>query len=143
MSFGFAFSPQWAVPHNLKTSIEFSVGPRHVEMARAAAEKLRGESEPADAEIFGTVVRLQNEADPSDLSVIMGEGEISVLYDHAVYGEIHVRITLPPPEYLKAVQAHSLGRAVRVTGVLVRKGRYWYLEKPSTLTTHYQGELEL
>jgi hypothetical protein len=143
MSFGFAFSPQWAVPAFLARSIEFEVGPRHVEMARVAAEKLRGESVPMPADIFGMVVRLQNEADPSDLSAIMGEGEISVLYAHELYGEIHVRITLAPAEYLKAVEAHRLGRPVRVTGTLVHRGRYWYLNNPSTLTTPYQGELEL
>jgi hypothetical protein len=143
MSFGFFFSPQWAVPTNLTISIEFSVDPRHVDMARPAAERLRGESVPLPVELFGMVVRLQNEADPSDLSAIMGEGEVSILYAHDLYGEIHVRITLAPAEYLKAVQAHSLGRAVRISGILVRSGRYWYLNQPSTLTMHYQGELEL
>jgi hypothetical protein len=143
MSFDFAFSPQWAVPSRLARSIEFAVGPRHVEMARVAADRLRGESVSMPADIFGMVVRLQNEADPSDLSAIMGEGEISVLHAHDFYGDMHVRITLAPAEYLKAVEAHSLGRAVRVSGTLVRKGRYWYLNTPSTLTVPYQGELDL
>ena len=111
-------------------------------MARIAADKLRGEAISLPVDIFGTVVRLQNEADPSDLSVIMGEGEISVLYTHEFYGEIHVRITLTPADYLKAVEAHRLGRAVRVAGTLVRQGRYWYLNDPSTLTVPYQGELD-
>lgn len=143
MSFGFVFSPQWTVPARLAKSIEFVVGPRHVEIARAAAEKLRGESVPMQADILGMVVRLQNEADPSDLSAIMGEGEISVLYFHEQYGPIHVRITLTPAEYLKAVEAHRLGKAVRVTGTLIRSGRYWYLNGPSNLTMLYQGELGL
>lgn len=143
MSLGFSFSPHWAVPKNLARSIEFSVDPRHVEMARAAADKLRGEPVPLPVDLFGLVVRLQNEADPSDLSALMGEGEVSILYAHDLYGEIHVRLTLAPSEYLKAVQAHSLGRAVSVSGMLVRSGRYWYLKQPSTLTMHYQGELEI
>jgi hypothetical protein len=132
MFFGFSFSPQWPVPSSLSKSIEFAVGPNHVEMARVAADRLRGESASMPADIFGTVVRLQNEADPSDLSAIMGEGEISVLHAHEIYGEMHVRITLAPAEYLKAVEAHRSGRAVRISGTLVRKGRYWYLNNPST-----------
>jgi hypothetical protein len=112
-------------------------------MARVAADKLRGESVSIPADVFGTVVRLQNEADPSDLSAIMGEGEISVLHAHEVYGELHVRITLTPADYLKAVEAHRLGRAVRVSGTRVRKGRYWYLNEPSSVTIPYQGELDL
>jgi hypothetical protein len=143
MSFGFAFSPQWPVPRNLTGNVEFFVGPRHVEMARVAADKLRGESVPFPVELFGRVVGLQNEADPSDLTAIMGEAEISVLYSHDLFGEIHVRITLPPADYLKAVEAHRLGRAVRISGTLIRRGRFWYLNEPSELTMHYQGELEL
>lgn len=106
MSFGFAFSPEWKLPSNLKASVEFRVGPRHVEMARAAADALRGESLETPADVSGMVVRLQNEDDPSDLTALMGEGEISVLYS-SEYGDIHVRVSLPPPEYLKAVQAHT------------------------------------
>ena len=72
----------------------------------------------------------------------MGEGEISVLYS-SEYGDIHVRVSLPPPEYLKAVQAHSLGRPVHVSGTLVHRGRYWYLNNPSALSIPHQSELEL
>src|SRR5262249_44084342 len=133
MSFAFAFSPEWGVPNQLRRT-EFFVGPKHVDMARAAAESLRGESLEIPIEVYGTVVRLQNEADPSDLSTITDEGEISVLYASEDYGDIHLRIGLPPPEYLKAVEAHRLGRPVRVSGTLVRRGRYWYLLNPSGLT---------
>jgi hypothetical protein len=141
MSFGFTFSPEWAVPEGLAKVAEFFVGPRHVEMARAAAVVLRGEALEIPTDVSGLVVRLQNEADPSDLSVIMGQGEISVLYSSENYGDIHVRITLPPAEYLKAVEAHRLGRPVRVSGILAHRGRYWYLSNPSMLTITYQPEL--
>jgi hypothetical protein len=72
----------------------------------------------------------------------MGEGEISILYS-SEYGDIHVRVTLSPPDYLKAVEAHRLGRAVLVSGILVHRGRYWYLNNPSPLTVPIQGELNL
>lgn len=142
MAFGFTFSPEWKVPEALRPSVEYSVGPRHVEMARAAAQALRGESLETPVDITGTVVRLQNEADPSDLTSLMGEGEISVLYS-SEYGDIHVRVSLSPAEYLKAVQAHSLGRSVRVSGMLVHRGRFWFLNNPSVLTFVYQTELNL
>jgi hypothetical protein len=142
MSFGFIFSPEWKLPEILRASLQFTVGPRHVEMARAAADALRGESLETRADVTGPVVRLQNEADPSDLSAIMGEGEISILYS-SDYGDIHVRVTLSPPDYLKAVEAHRLGRSVRVSGTLVHHGRYWYLNKPSPLTVPVQGELNI
>jgi hypothetical protein len=143
MSFAFSFSPEWEVPEDLKRTAEFFVGPKHVDVARAAAEALRGESLEIPTDVYGTVVRLQNEADPSDLSPATGEGEISVLHASEDYGEIHLRITLPPAEYLKAVEAHRQGRPVRLSGILVRRGRYWYLLNPSSLTIPYQSELGL
>lgn len=142
MSFGFIFSPEWKLPVGLRPNPEFVVGPRHIEMARAAAHALRGESLETPADVSGMVVRLQNEADPTDLTSLMGEGEISILYS-SEYGDIHVRVTLSPPEYLKAVEAHSVGRPVRVSGTLVHRGRYWYLNNPSTLTIPHQSEFEL
>jgi len=142
MSFGFIFSPEWKLPEKLRAGSQFTVGPKHVEMARAAADALRGELLETRADVSGQVVRLQNEADPSDLSAIMGEGEISILYS-SEYGDIHVRVTLSPPDYLKAVEAHRLGRAVLVSGILVHRGRYWYLNNSSPLTIPIQGELNL
>ena len=143
MSFAFSFSPEWAVPQKLKPTLEFFVGPKHIEMARRAAQALRGESLEIPTDVHGTVVRLQNEADPTDLSVITGEGEISVLHSSEDYGDIHLRITLSPSEYLVAVEAHRLGRPVRLSGTLVHRGRYWYLLNPSPLTITYQPELGL
>jgi hypothetical protein len=143
MSFAFSFSPEWPVPENLRQAAEFFVGPKHVDFARAAAQALRGESLEIPTDVYGTVVRLQNEADPSDLTASTGEGEISVLHASEDYGEIHLRITLPPAEYLKAVEAHRQGRPVRLSGTLVHRGRYWYLLRPSSLTIPYQSELDL
>jgi hypothetical protein len=143
ISFAFAFSPEWPVPDNLRPKEEFFVGPKHVDMARAAAQALRGEALEIPTDVYGTVVRLQNEADPSDISALTGEGEISVLHASEDYGDIHLRITLPPAEYLKAVEAHRLGRPVRLSGKLIHRGRYWYLLNPSDLTISYQTELDL
>lgn len=141
MSFSFSFSAEWVVSEKLKRVTEFFVGPKHVEMARAAAQALRGESLEIPTNVHGMVVRLQNEDDPSDLSAPTGEAEISVLHASEDYGDIHLRITLAPTEYLKAVEAHRRGRPVRLSGTLVHRGRYWYLLNPSSLTVPYQSEL--
>jgi hypothetical protein len=66
-----------------------------------------------------------------------------MVYASEDYGEIHLRVSLAPAEYLKAVEAHSLGRPVRLSGTLVHRGRYWYLLNPSGLTIPYQPELGL
>jgi hypothetical protein len=143
MTLEFNFSPEWTLPTELRRHTEYFVGPRHVEMARAAANTMRGEPLELPTEISGLVVRLQNESDPSDLLAHIGEGEIAVLYSSESYGDIHVRIALIPMEYIKAVEAHRQHRAVRLTGTLVHRGRYWYLRDPSPLTIPYQTELGL
>jgi hypothetical protein len=143
MAFTFAFSPEWPVPPRLNQVAEFIVGPRHVEIARAAADALRGDPIEIPLQVSGPVVRLQNEADPSDLTPATEEGEISVLYDSPDYGEIHLRITLSPPEYLKAVEAHRQGRPITLSGTLAHKGRYWYLLNPSEITIRVQNDLNL
>lgn len=143
MSFRFSFSPEWAVMQRLSQTLEFSVGPKHVDVAYAAASFLRGESREVPINIHGMVVRLQNEADPSDLSAPTGEGEISVLQATEDYGDIHVRIILPPADYLIAVEAHRRGQPVRLSGILSRSGRYWYIKKPSRVTISEQPNLGL
>ena len=133
MSFIFSFSSEWLPPKDLDPSFEFYVGPQHVEAAREAARALYGDAVERPTQVHGTVVRLQNEADPTDLSPQTGEGEISVLFSSEDYGDIHLRVSLTPPEYLKAVEAHRLGRKIRINGTLVHKGRFWYLLKPSPI----------
>jgi len=143
MTLEFSFSPEWTLPQTLKQHTEFFVGPKHVEMARSAANSLRGESLELFTTVSGKVVRLQNEADPSDLLARTGDGEIAILYSDDLHGDIHVRLSLKPVDYIKAVEAHRLGRAVRVSGTLVHRGRYWFLLNPSELTVTYQPDLDL
>lgn len=143
MSFAFSFSPEWSIPERLRTASEFVVGPTHVEVARAAADSLRGSPVELPTQVFGRVVRLQNEADPSDIEATTGEREISVLHASKDYGDMHLRITLSPADYLLAVEAHRQGRPVRISGTLVHRGRSWFLFNPSGLTISYQSELDL
>jgi hypothetical protein len=143
MAFTFSFSPEWPVQPRLDQFVEFVVGPKHVEIARSAADALRGDPVEIPLQVSGPVVRLQNESDPSDLTPLTEEGEISILYDSSDYGEIHLRITLKPPEYLKAVEAHRLGLPITVAGVLAHQGRYWYLLNASEITIRVQSDLNL
>ena len=133
MSFAFSFSPEWSRSEKLRASNEFLVGPKHVEAARAAANSLRGDPIERPTQVYGRVVRLQNEADPSDISDTTGEREVSVFHASEDFGDLHLRITLSPSDYLLAVEAHRLGRPVRVSGTLVHKGRSWFLLNPSGL----------
>ena len=125
--FGFSFSPEWQAPADLTQAGEFTVGPRHVEVTRAAAQVLRQQVLPRSENVTGRVIRLESNADPSNLLNPKGEREIIVQWSHAEMGDIAVRMSLAPPEYLLAVEAHKAGRTVSVSGTLERRGRAWIL----------------
>ncbi len=127
MAFGFAFSPEWpAVPVG-----ELMVGPQHIEMARVVARTMRERPISVIEEIFGRVIRLQNEADPTDLLDETNEREVVVHWESEDYGDLNVKVSLTPNEYLMAADAHRHGQPVHVRGRLERQGRRWVLLEPT------------
>jgi hypothetical protein len=63
MGFAFAFSPEWPAPE----VGELWVSPQHIEMSRVAARTMREQPTSTPLEVSGCIIRLQNEADPTDL----------------------------------------------------------------------------
>lgn len=127
----FAFSPEWIAPSDLVARQDFRLGPRHVETLRSAAKVLRSKPISRPENIFGRVIRLQTEADPSDLLNQRGSREITVQWASEDLGAVQVRISLMAPDYLQAVEAHRLGRPVTVSGTLEKVGRRWVLRSPT------------
>jgi hypothetical protein len=84
-----------------------------------------------EEQVFGRVVRLQSQADPSDLLSPTGEREVVIQWSNEELGDIHVRVRLTPQDYLAAIEAHRNGRPVRLRGTLERKGRLWILSNPT------------
>jgi hypothetical protein len=130
LTFDFIFSPEWG---HLRPREEYEVGFQHVEVSREAARRLRTQEVPKPATVSGRIVRLQSEADPSDIENALGTREIAVLWSTEPEGDIHVRAVLDPVGYLTAVRAHADGRAVELSGTLEKKGRRWVLSSPSVL----------
>ena len=81
--------------------------------------------------MFGRIVRLQNEADPTDLLDETHEREIVVHWKSEEYGDMHVKLLLAPNDYLIAVDAHMRGRSIQVKGTLEKRGRRWVLLGPT------------
>jgi len=131
LAFSFALSSEWNLPSDLMQAPEYVVGPRHVEMTRAAAKVLRREAVPRAEKVIGRVVRLASEDDPSDLMNPMGDREIAIKWTTPEGADIHIRVALNPTDYLQAHAAHGAGRAVMVSGTLERRGRRWILSNPS------------
>lgn len=134
MTFAVAFSPEWHLQNRVELSQSFSVGPQHVEVARAAAKQLRDQLKPWQETVVGRVVQLANHEDPSDLFGPSGEREVVIQWNGGELGVIHVRASLAPKDYLDAIDAHASGKIVSVSGLLDRRGRRWMLFDVSGFT---------
>ena len=130
IAFEFAFSPEWRVPPDIGPVHTFDVGPRQIEVMREAAKELRDQDFDRPRIVIGRIVRLESRSDPSDLLHPVGAREVVVQWLHSDFGDISVRVTLPPDKYLLAVDAHRNGQRISVTGKIERLGRLWKLLQP-------------
>ena len=110
LAFSFAFSPEWRAPAELSQMKEFVVGPRHIEITKAAAKVLRSQTMPRAEKVFGRVVASQT-IRIRRTTHVMGEREIAIHWSSEELGDVQVRVSLGAPEYLLAVEAHGEGRA--------------------------------
>jgi len=137
--FDIRFSAEWPVAGDRAGHQTFELGRQHAEVIRAAAKVLRSSPWSQEAVVFGRVTRLASEVDPSDLTDMMGEREVAVLWSSEALGDITVRASLNPPDYLTALDAHASGRPVKVSGTLERRRRGWVLLNPTGLHVPGQG----
>ena len=135
--FDFTFSPEWKEDQvSGLDSAKFLLGRAHVEVIKAAAKELRAQVQSSEETVFGRVIRLASDANPSDLTDLMGEREVAILWSSEEFGDITVRASLSPADYLRAVEAHAAGRPVEVNGILERRPRRWVLLSPVNLVLH-------
>lgn len=133
MTFTFAFSPEWVVADDFKASRDYFVGPAHIEISREAAKLMRDQPFSRPEQVFGRIIRLQNEADPTDLFNQTVEREIVIQWSSEDLGDVQVKVPLTPTDYLLAVEAHRNGRPVKISGILERQGRRWVLRQATNL----------
>lgn len=112
--------------------VTFNVTSRHAEVASEAAVRLRRLDIDSNQTVAGRVVRLETEADPSELLEVRGAREIAIDWESADFGNIRVRMRLTAGDYLIAVEAHRGGRPVSVSGLLEKRGRLWWLLDPKS-----------
>jgi hypothetical protein len=134
ITFAFSLSPEWTPPPDLRTAREISVGAQDVEFARSAAKIMRGQPRHRPEQVLGRVIRLQKQADPTELFSDTSEGEVIVQWSSEELGDVQVRMRLNPNDYLVAVEAHGSGRPVTVSGSLKQEGRRWLLTSPANFS---------
>jgi len=130
LGFEFAFSPEWRVSPDIVVGERYDISTAHVELIVDAAKRLRLQEFERNRTITGRVIRLKSENDPSNLLNPIGSREIAIFWASEDFGEINVRVALPPEEYLQAIEAHKTGRQVRVAGLIERIGKTWRLAEP-------------
>jgi hypothetical protein len=93
---------------------------------RAAARALRGRAPQLNTELEGYIIAVGREVDAA-------RGRATLAAQVETLGEARVKLDLESRNYQTAVEAHRLGRRVRVVGALLRSGRTFSLENPSEL----------
>ncbi len=126
LGFSFTFSPEWPT----EPFREAFIGPRHIQVARIAAKAMREQLPPRPETVNGRVIRLQNEADPTDLSDVTLAREV-VIHWESEDGDLNVKVALSPSDYLAAAEAHPRGQSVEVKGALERRGWRWIIVSPT------------
>ncbi|MXP46425.1 hypothetical protein GRI43_03325 [Altererythrobacter luteolus] len=130
MVFDFSLSPEWKSSIVAAEQKKIVIGPAHLEASKAAAKKLRRPPEPIDADVRGRVVSLSSTGDPSNVQDKFGDREVALHWASEKHGDITVRTSLSPKDYLRALDAHGSGRPIRLKGKLEHSGRKWELKDP-------------
>jgi hypothetical protein len=120
-----ALEPTWGSP-NVNT--DFILQPSTQPYLMEASDILKGENPEEEITIEGYVFYLRRipiEAEENTIRILtsdLEEGEKSVTIKH-----------LDEESYQKAISAHSSGNKIRITGILQKLERTWYLNRPQRL----------
>lgn len=128
----FVLSPEWEP--EAPPPAPFKIESRYRDILKDASARLAMDDTEADVSIFGRIVNLHAAGDPSDLMDDDADRIIQVNWDSPDLGMVKVSVSLDPPRYLVAVEAHRQGRPVTIQGKLRRKGRSWSLQDSGHLT---------
>jgi hypothetical protein len=128
MIIGIKLSPEWR-SGKLQANSSYSIEHKNIELLRDAAKSMRVDEIPRPVSIFGRIRRVETDGNPADLLEDVATREIEVNWASDDNTLLHVKLTLSPADYLSAVEAHKTGQPVSASGLLVRAGRSWRLDK--------------
>jgi hypothetical protein len=123
LEFSFSFSPTRPASPDIARRVAFSSD--RVPLIREAAKQMREREPLPDYEVHGPVIRLEREEDsPLGRVTLMG------LVDDR---QARISVELEEEPYRRAVEAHSAGNILHLSGTLVREGRGFALKDPRNL----------
>jgi hypothetical protein len=124
LNFHVDFEPKFPIPQDVQT--EISLHPSSEDYLVDAAEILRGKFVEELRELSGFVFQLRRPEDER-------ERKIKLQVQHRDSGLITVNIDLDEDSYQKAIDAHRQHKKIRVSGVLKKERKEWYLIEPKGL----------
>lgn len=128
ISMSFGWSPNLPVGQDLQALPVFKIEREKVEILQDASKALRQQEKAQSRAVYGLVYQLKAEGKPGD--DLLQEREIVVRWISEERGALNVHVVLTREWYLAAINAHQEGRAVSVSGLLSKQGRFWVLSKP-------------
>jgi hypothetical protein len=100
---------------------------RAYEFARLAAGELEKSETFPDSLIEGRIVVLKSEMPPGLDEQAQFEHIITMFWERERGQTVKIRVSLSPDQYKQACDAHKEGRAIRISGVPEKAGKFWTL----------------
>jgi hypothetical protein len=134
VEYAIEWAPELTPRKDLIQGIAVRFDGRAHEVASYAAAQLEAEDAPAETVVVSHVVSLKSEMPLDDGVQDQFDHVITLDWEKEAGIPVRIRVALPREEYRKACDAHKNGRKIQVTGVPVKRGKFWTLEKPSEVT---------
>ena len=100
---------------------------RAYELARLAAGELEKSETFPDSLIQRRIVVLKSEMPPGLDEQAQFEHIITMYWEREKGQTVKIRVALSPDQYKQACDAHKEGRAIRISGVPEKAGKFWTL----------------
>lgn len=107
---------------------------RAYEFARVAAAELEKAETFPDSLIEGRIVVLKSEMPPGLDEQAEFDHIITMFWEREKGQTVKIRVPLTPSQYIQACDAHKDGKAIRISGVPEKAGKFWTLTKAHDFT---------
>lgn len=132
IEYSIAWSPEWPVAEDVRAPRPVRIELRAQQYLETAARELRKIRESAETKIGGKIVQLRSEGGALEEDDDESDGQertITVVWDDPGR-RLRIRVSLDPPDYAAACDAHKNGYQVEVRGRLEKIGKFWKLMAP-------------
>ncbi len=125
-----SWSPNYDPPEELRSRSTVRLEQGGIQYLDSAARKLRTPKQSALMTVTGRIVQLRSNIAPDEDVTATEEHTITISGKDGDSIMRKLRVSLSPPEYREACDAHKDGKDVSVSGRLEKVGKFWALMAP-------------